>query len=1115
MYKDGRWGIGYESGLAQLTTVPRCSFSDFKPLFFGPFNLYGHISPGEYQEIGTEALQNNLTLRASQLVYVEEAFYFVPILLALELQKSGEYIATLDLMRKTYDYTAPFARRSFVGLAPNSTDSGFRRDDQAILGDEYDWLLDPLNPHAIARTRKNVYLRSTILMVVKCLLEYADAEFTSDTSESIPRARELYMTALSLLNEGEFKPAPETCEQVIGDLQITFGERWAEYIPALNIPDFQGGVHRMGELRDGLAKIFLDYKGKSQLLGKLREFTDRFIGPPEPQVRLGGGLELMNEERSLLEVAAASAGRFGGSGAVRVSTTMRNGRGRVTGPEGDPVPPGTEDGFGFGGLRETDFLDPFNERKDPTKFIPLEQGTLNEGQPAERQGGPGWLSVSRLFCIPQNPILRMLRLRANLNLYKLRTCRNISGLKRELEIYAAPTDIQTGLPAIGAGGQLVLPGATRIQPTPYRYETLIERAKQLVQLAGNIEQAFLSALEKSDAEAYAILKAKQDLDLAKAGVRLQELRVTEAKGGVKLAGLQLERTTILIDTYERWMSAGLNQREQEMIAAYYVAGIAEQIAISAETSIKAVEAAEKSFGYLAGAAIAAGAARGIQAFAALSININKIWADHERRMQEWSLQRELAEQDYTIANLQIDLAEDHVRVTEQEHTIAQTQNDNAKEVVDFLAGKFTGKELFDWMSGVLEGVYSFFLQQATAVAQLAQNQLAFERQETPPNFIKGDYWDTPTDSGGDGSGSRPDRRGLTGSARLSQDITQLDQYAFDTNKRKLQLMKTISLAQLAPFEFQRFREAGVLPFSTPMELFDRDFPGHYLRLIKRVRTSVIALIPPNQGIRATLSTTGLSRVVVGGDLFQKINVRRDPETVALSSPLNATGLFDLEAQQPTEMLIPFEGTGVDAQWELRMLKASNQFNYDTIADVLLTVEYTALNSFDYQAMVIQSPALTRPLSADRPYSFRQEFADAWYDLHNPDQTPDHMFVRFQTRREDFPPNLENLKVQHVVFYVAASSDVRLEVEDVELRFTDANGGAVGGMVSTNEGVISTRRGNAGPWNAMIGKAPIGQWTLRLPDNPRVREIFDDKRRDYIADLLLVITYSGRTPEWLS
>ncbi|MBA3965031.1 MAG: hypothetical protein H0X47_04540 [Nitrospirales bacterium] len=67
---------------------------------------------------------------------------------------------------------------------------------------------------------------------------------------------------------------------------------------------------------------------------------------------------------------------------------------------------------------------------------------------------------------------------------------------------------------------------------------------------------------------------------------------------------------------------------------------------------------------------------------------------------------------------------------------------------------------------------------------------------------------------------------MTGSARLLQDVYKLDQYAFETDKRKLHLTKTISLAHLVPVEFQRFRETGVLQFATPRELFDQDFPGH-------------------------------------------------------------------------------------------------------------------------------------------------------------------------------------------------------------------------------------------------------------------------------------------------
>ena len=48
------------------------------------------------------------------------------------------------------------------------------------------------------------------------------------------------------------------------------------------------------------------------------------------------------------------------------------------------------------------------------------------------------------------------------------------------------------------------------------------------------------------------------------------------------------------------------------------------------------------------------------------------------------------------------------------------------------------------------------------------------------------------------------------------------------------------------------------------------------------------------------------------------------------------------------MLLPFESMAVDTMWELRLPKAANPFDYRTIADVVFTVEYTALHSFDYR-----------------------------------------------------------------------------------------------------------------------------------------------------------------------
>jgi hypothetical protein len=270
---------------------------------------------------------------------------------------------------------------------------------------------------------------------------------------------------------------------------------------------------------------------------------------------------------------------------------------------------------------------------------------------------------------------------------------------------------------------------------------------------------------------------------------------------------------------------------------------------------------------------------------------------------------------------------------------------------------------------------------------------------------------------------------------------------------------------------------------------------------------VIALIPPAQGIRATLTCGGVSRVVIGPDVFQTVRVRRDPELVALSSPMNASGVFELEPQP--DLLLPFEGRGVDNVWEFRMPKAANQLDYTAIADVLMTIDYTALHSDDYRQQVVQS--LGQNLSADRPFSFRNQLADQWYDLHNPDRTSAPMVVQFRTTREDFPPNLDAIKIQQVLLYFARRSGSSFEVPVAHLRFTeDGSPGAIGGAATSSDGIISTRRGNAGSWLPFIGKSPFGVWELALPDSAEMRARFAN---DDVEEVLFVVTFTANTPAW--
>jgi hypothetical protein len=725
---------------------------------------------------------------------------------------------------------------------------------------------------------------------------------------------------------------------------------------------------------------------------------------------------------------------------------------------------------------------------------------------------------AQAFTLP-NPVLEALRLRAETQLAKLRQGRNIAGMKRQIEIYTPAPKTVSMLPTIGSGGQLILGGASsQLRPTPYRFNVLIERSKQLANLAQQMEGAYLAALEKRDVENYNLLKAGHELTIADLTVDLQSLRVKDATNGITLAQKQKSRVQTMEATYTRWLNAGFNPWERAMIDGYQKTreikdnmAALDYMITSAQAMIDAASAGVATAALaFAGAAVATVGAFGRAAFTTdlnsveERIAVAGVYASHERRIQEWELNREMATLDADIAEQQILIAKDQEQIAKQEQTIAQSNSLHARAVADFLANKFTNAELYEWMSGVLAGVYNYFLQQATAMAQLAENQLAFERQQASPGFIQADYWQVSAEDGGS-----TDRRGLTGSARLLQDIYRLDQYAFEKDKRKLNLSQTFSLAHLMPLEFQQFRQTGVLPFATPMRLFDEAFPGHYLRLIKRVRTSVIALVPPAQGIRASLSTvSGVSRVMIEGNVFQAVTIRREPEIVALTSPSNATGIFEMDAQ--ADMLLPFEGMGVDTTWEFQMPKAANPFDFDSIADVLISIEYTALNDVNYRSQVIQN--LNRHVSANRTFSLRDHFPDEWYALNNTDSNAASIAARFTLERRNFPPNVDGLKVQEFMLYVAGLAQRTLTQPLIarirQLPSNNPNAGVAATIAS--DGVADSRRSSPGAWSGIVGKSPASEWELSLPNTTEVRNLFTN---GHIQDIVIIITYEGMLPAW--
>ncbi|WP_346294111.1 neuraminidase-like domain-containing protein [Sphaerothrix gracilis] len=1073
------------------------------PTVIKPFDIIEKFTTAELQKRRRQiqrAFEGNSKAPASVTAYLEEAWYFVPIYLALELQQRRQFTAALDWFRTVYDYSVPIAQRFiFYGLAQEQTLAN-------TLTRSGDWLLDPLNIHAIAVSRPGAYTRFTILSLIQCFLEFADAEFTRDTAESLPRAKTLYATALELLDLPNLKQNLDACNDVVISIDIDLaGDTWD--LPQLELRNDLSKLTDPKKLQAVAADVQTALESNQPVATKVataRNLVQQALAEQRQSSSLKSVLAINTDKRARMQkallknpVVARAVNRSGKLAAVDFSSATTV----VT------AQTASSSSITNGHVDREDLRNRINSTHLIINNLSIPSIQLQ----AVRKVGRGFVpSVSYSFCTPPNPILRGLKLQAEVNLFKLQNCRNIAGDEREILPYAAATDVESGLTLIGTTGQITLTSEKSLTSTPYRYEVLIERAKQLIQLAAQIESNFLAALEKRDAEYYTLMKARHDVQFSRAGNRLRELQFKEAQGGVELAFLQKERGQIQFDYYQNLVREGRNSWEKAALLSLGISGTA-QGALGLISLVLAPFTGGASLAAFGVSQLFGGTSSTTQLFLTL--------ASFDRRQEEWKFQRSLAQQDIHISKQQIALARDRVRTAGQERLISEMQSDFAESTAEFLANKFTNADLYDWMSNILEGVYSFFLQQATGVAKLAEQQLAFERQETTPAIIQADYWTSPTDELPVvlNNEAAVDRRGLTGSARLLADIFNLDQYRFDTERRKLQLTKTISLARQAPAEFQQFRETGTLTFATPMQLFDQDFPGHYLRLIKRIRTSTIALIPPTEGIKATLSTNGISRIattsVIKGQAEALKTIKRNPESVALSSPREATGLFEL-TPQTQEMLLPFEGMGVDTNWELQLPKPANPFDYSTIADVLFTIEYTALADADYRRTVIQT--LDRTTSGDRPFSFRNQFADQWFDLNNSEQTATPMTVTFETRRTDFPPNLEELVLAEIVFYFVRVEAETSEITVENLKFTEKQTGNTYecDVAVTQDGIISTASGKApSSWNELVdksNKSPIGEWQLALPNTDNIRNLFQEER---IEDILFVITYQGQTPPW--
>ena len=180
--------------------------------------------------------------------------------------------------------------------------------------------------------------------------------------------------------------------------------------------------------------------------------------------------------------------------------------------------------------------------------LPAGGGSDGGAPTSVRPGGPAPppppLTHTLYFCVPHNPQLLDRWARVADRLFKVRHCMNIEGVVRELPLFDSPIDPGLLVQASAAGVDLGAALSDMDAALPaHRFSVLAQKATELCADVRSLGAALLSALERRDAEALALLRSTHEINVLAATrtVRLQQLEEAKAEHDALSKSLELAK----------------------------------------------------------------------------------------------------------------------------------------------------------------------------------------------------------------------------------------------------------------------------------------------------------------------------------------------------------------------------------------------------------------------------------------------------------------------------------------------------------------------------------------------------------------------------------------------
>ena len=652
-----------------------------------------------------------------------------------------------------------------------------------------------------------------------------------------------------------------------------------------------------------------------------------------------------------------------------------------------------------------------------------------------QQNGSVPVSVANLaFCIPHNDKLLEYWDKVDDRLFKIRHCMNIEGTRRELPLFEPPIDPALLVRATAMGLDLSTVLDDLYAPLPhYRFSFILQKAREFCEEVKQLGGTLLSILEKKDAEALAQIRATHEKDLLKAVLETRKKQVKESEEG--LASLEVSKeVTAMRKTHYETISTRLAQEKQYLdkqvesvawqmasqdasLLGSSVASLPDQTAVVRAGIASAVGVDTR----LGGGSKAAEIANLVSIYlgwlgqiASLEGTTASYKAGLIRSQQDRDLQITLATKEEEQIDKQIEAAKIRIAIAENELRNHEKQIEQSEKVESFLREKFTDKELYNWMKSQVSAVYFQTYRLAYDMAKQAERAYQNEMGTKESSFIEFGSWDNL-------------HKGLLAGEKMSLQLRRLEKAYLDDNKRIYELTKQISLRFVNPIALITLKETGVCEIELPENLFDQDYPGHYSRRIKSVSLTIPCVVGPYTSVNCTLSLMK-SRVRNKSNASNSNgyaeNSDPDKETrfdyqfgaiqrIATSHGKNDAGMFELNFRD--ERLLPFEGEGAISTWRIELPKENNNFDFDTISDVILTLNYTARDGGellrDAAAKYIhkqKKEALTT--GSTRLFSIRHEFAAEWAAFKNQQPGANSGFeLSFELLPEHYPYWIQEYK----------------------------------------------------------------------------------------------------------